>query len=126
MHNLQDQTFFVAIIGLFFFVEPLLSKDIEAVKNQAFTYLQRVSSYNCMLKVDRSDGAIWNVTYLRNGDLYRIDRENVAFATRRGKQVVPPYSSWAFDGQRYQAFDERTKSIKIADGRHAVGSPDPC
>ena len=114
------------VLGLFSL--PVMGQEddrLRSIKERAFAASQQVSSFEMNLCIRRSNGAVWQVRYLRDGKKYRIDRDEIAWAMREGKPVKAPYTSWSFDGEVYHCFNAQQGDLKWSTKPQAKGAADP-
>lgn len=99
--------------------------DLQRIKERAFRASQTVTSFELSACIQNSNGAVWQVRYLRDREKYRVDRSDVGFAVRDGQRVIAPYTSWSFDGEVYQCYNARNGALKLSEKRQARGAADP-
>ena len=116
----------VVLLGLLSL--PVMGQEdarLRSIRERAFDASQRATSFQMKLCIRRSNGAVWRVRYLRDGEKYRIDREEIGFAIRDGEPVRAPYTSWSYDGEIYQSFNARQGNLKQSAKPQAKGAADP-
>lgn len=98
---------------------------LQKIKERAFRAAQAVTSFELSARVENSNGAVWQVRFLRDGQKYRIDRVDLKFAVRDGQPMMAPYTSWSFDGEIYQSYNARNGALKFSETRQPTGAADP-
>lgn len=117
-----------AILLLGLLTLPAMGQEddrLRSIRERAFDASQQATSFQMNLCIRRSNGAVWQVRYLRDDKKYRIDREEIGFALRDGEPVRGPYTSWSYDGEIYQSFNARQGNLKQSSKPQAKGAADP-
>ena len=118
----------VMIMAVQFVPGSVVAQDrikLQKIKERAFRASLSVTSFDLSARIESSNGAIWQVRFLRDRQKYRIDRTDVEFAVEDGRRIVAPYSSWSFDGEIYQSYNARNGALKLSEKGQAKGAADP-
>lgn len=104
------------------------AEDVELVtriRNEAYSHLASIDTVRCRATVERSTGGRSLIYYVRDGDRYRVERDDTSPSIINEESFSTPYQIWTFDGERYRMFDDKRKALKLTDGKGASGSADP-
>lgn len=98
---------------------------VMKIRDSAFHQLTSVETVQCRATLNRPRGGQSKISYFRNGNRYRVERNDLEPSTVAGEPVSTPYHVWTYDGELYRMFNEENKTLKLTDGRGAAGSADP-
>lgn len=98
---------------------------LDRIHQESFAVLSAVETQDFEAVFTRSDGGVWNVRFVRDGSMHRIERDDLQSIIHDGAPLPQSFHIWAYNGKRYQLYNKETKILKLTNTRQALGAIDP-
>lgn len=114
-----------AFVSALSFSAPLSAQDLTNIRERSYKAVTSLVSTEYRGELTSSTGQVSSLRFLRNGDHYRLEREDRSAPVINGRQIPPVNAVWTYDGQRFQRFNVERDRLRLSDNEHRIGATDP-
>ncbi len=123
------RVFHFVLTGLF--VAPSTScgdeVPINDIRSQSYFHVGAIRTLQLDFEIDSSDGWRSKASFIADGNLFRVDRQDISGMPIDGRQTPAASFAAAFDGTRYQLRHDSESILRLEDGnanaRYTIDTP---
>lgn len=114
-----------AFVSVISFSAPLSAQYLTDIRERSYKAVTSLVSTDYRGELISSTGQVSSLRFLRNGDHYRLEREDRSAPVINGRQIPPVNAVWTYDGRRFQRFNVERDRLRLSDNEQRTGATDP-